>query len=50
LALKLGVTRKILDSVVDVVLEALSIHVAPLAIRIVVVPTGVTVMLRLYNP
>ncbi len=41
---------KILDSVVDVVSEALSMHVAPPAIRIVVVPAGVTVLLVLHNP
>jgi hypothetical protein len=44
------IRRKILDSVVNVVSEALSMHVAPPAIRIVVVPTGVTVMLGLCNP
>jgi hypothetical protein len=32
---------KILDSVVDVVSEALSMHMAPLAIQTVVVPAGV---------
>jgi hypothetical protein len=42
--------RKILDSTVDEVLEALSMHVAPPTIRIVVVPVGVTVLLRLCNP
>jgi hypothetical protein len=42
--------RKILDSAVDEVLEALSMHVAPPAIRIVVVPAGVTVLLGLRNP
>jgi hypothetical protein len=41
---------KILDSVVDKVLEALSTHVAPLAIQIVVVPAEVTVLLGLHNP
>jgi hypothetical protein len=41
---------KILDSAVDVVSEALSMHVMPLAIRIVVVPAGVTILLGLYNP
>jgi hypothetical protein len=35
---------------VDEVSEALSMHVMPLAIRIVVVPVGVTVMLGLHNP
>jgi hypothetical protein len=42
--------RKILDSAVDVVSEALSMHVVPPAIRIVVVPTGVTVLLGLRKP
>jgi hypothetical protein len=41
---------KILDSVVDVVSEALSMHVAPPTIRIVVVPAGVIAMLGLCNP
>jgi hypothetical protein len=41
---------KILDSAVDVVSEALSMLVVPPAIRIVVVPTGVTVLLGLHNP
>jgi hypothetical protein len=41
---------KILDSAVDVVSEALFMHVAPLTIRIVVVPTGVTVLLGFCNP
>jgi hypothetical protein len=41
---------KILDSAVDVVLEALSMHVVPPAIWIVVVPAGVTVQLGLCNP
>jgi hypothetical protein len=44
------ISRKILDSAVDVVSEALSMHVAPLAIQIVVVPIGVTVLLGLCNP
>jgi hypothetical protein len=44
------IRRKILDSTVDEVSEALSMHVAPLAIQIVVVPTGVTVLLGLCNP
>jgi hypothetical protein len=35
---------------VDEVSEALSMHVAPPAIRIVVVSAGVTVLLGLYNP
>jgi hypothetical protein len=42
--------RKILDSAVDEVSEALSMHVAPPAIRIAVVPAGVTVLLGLRNP
>jgi hypothetical protein len=44
------IVRKILDSVVDEVSEALSMHVAPPAIWIVVVPIGVTVLLMLHNP
>jgi hypothetical protein len=44
------IRRKILDSAVDVVSEALSMHVAPLATWIVMVPVGVTVMLGLCNP
>jgi hypothetical protein len=44
------IRRKILDSAVDEVLEALSMHVAPPAIWIVVVPAGVTVLLGLRNP
>jgi hypothetical protein len=35
---------------VDEVSEALSMHVAPPAIQIVVVPIGVTVLLGLRNP
>jgi hypothetical protein len=42
--------QKILDSTVDEVSEALSMHVALPAIRIVVVPTGVTSLLGLLNP
>jgi hypothetical protein len=42
--------RKILDCAVDEVSEAFSMHVTPPAIRIVVVPTGVTVLLGLQNP
>jgi hypothetical protein len=42
--------RKILDSAVDEALEALFMHVAPPAIWIVVVSTGVTVLLGLHNP
>jgi hypothetical protein len=41
---------KILDTAVDVVSEALSVHMAPLAIRTIVVPTGVTMLLGLHNP
>jgi hypothetical protein len=41
---------KILDNAVDEVVEALSMHVVPPAIRIVVVSTGVTVLLGLRNP
>jgi hypothetical protein len=44
------IRQKILDSAVNVVSEALSMHVAPPIIRIVVVPIGVTVMLGLCNP
>jgi hypothetical protein len=44
------IRRKILDSAVDEVSEALSVHVVPPAIRIIVVPAGVTVMLGLRNP
>jgi hypothetical protein len=40
---------KILDSTVDMVLVALSMHVAPPAIRIVLVPAGVTILLGLHN-
>jgi hypothetical protein len=40
---------KILDSAVDEVSEALSMHVAPPAVRIVVVPARVTVLLDLHN-
>jgi hypothetical protein len=44
------IMRKILDNVVNEVSEVLSVHVAPSAIWIVVVPTGVTVLLQLRNP
>jgi hypothetical protein len=44
------IRRKILDSTIDMVLEALSMHVAPPAIQTVVVPIGVTVLLWLCNP
>jgi hypothetical protein len=42
--------RKILDSVVDEVLEALSMNVAPPTIQIVVISAGVIVLLGLHNP
>jgi hypothetical protein len=42
--------QKILDSAVDEVFEALSLHMAPLSIWIVVAPVGVTVLLGLRNP
>jgi hypothetical protein len=41
---------KILDSVVNVVSEALSMHVVPPTIQIVVVPAGLIVLLGLCNP
>jgi hypothetical protein len=41
---------KILDNAVDEVTEALSMHLTPPAIRIVMVPRGVTVLLGLSNP
>jgi hypothetical protein len=44
------IRRKILDNAVDEVSEALSRHMAPPAIWIVVVPTGVAVLLWLHNP
>jgi hypothetical protein len=44
------IRRKILESGVDVVSGALSMHVVPLAIQIVVVPAGVTILLELHNP
>jgi hypothetical protein len=44
------IRRKNVDSAVNEVSEALSVHVVPPTIRIVVVPTGVTVMLGLRNP
>jgi hypothetical protein len=44
------IRRRILDSVVNEVSEALSMHVAPPPIRIVVVPTEVTFLLGLHNP
>jgi hypothetical protein len=42
--------RKVLDIAIDEVSGALSMHVEPLAIRSVVVPAGVTVLLGLHNP
>jgi hypothetical protein len=44
------IRRRILDCAVDVVSDALSMHVALPAIWIVVVPVGVTVLLGLCNP
>jgi hypothetical protein len=44
------IRQKILDSAIDVVSKALSMHVEPPAIRIVVVPAGVIVLLRHCNP
>jgi hypothetical protein len=44
------IRQKIIDSAVDVVSESLSVHVALLAKRTIVVPTGVTVLLELHNP
>jgi hypothetical protein len=41
---------KILDSAINVVSEALSMHVVLSTIWIIVVPAGVTVLLGLYNP
>jgi hypothetical protein len=44
------IKQKILDSAVNEMSDALSMHVAPPAIRIVVVPARVTVLLGLRNP
>jgi hypothetical protein len=44
------IRRKILDSAVYEVSEALSMHVVRPTIQIVVVPVGVTVLLGLHNP
>jgi hypothetical protein len=44
------IRRKILDSAVDEVSNALSMHVAPPAMPIVVVPARVIVLLGLHNP
>jgi hypothetical protein len=41
---------KVLDIAIDEVTGALSMHAVPLAIRIVVVPAGVTVLFGLHNP
>jgi hypothetical protein len=43
-------TGKVLDIAINKVLGAMSMHAAPLAIWIVVVPMGVTVLLGLRNP
>jgi hypothetical protein len=42
--------RKVLDIAIDEVSGALSMHVVPLAIQTIMVPTGVTVLLGLRNP
>jgi hypothetical protein len=42
--------RKVLDIAIDEVLGALSMHAVPPAIRTVVVPRGVIVMLGFHNP
>jgi hypothetical protein len=42
--------QKVLNIVIDEVSGALSMHAAPPAIRIVVVPARVTIMLGLHNP
>jgi hypothetical protein len=44
------IRRNILDSAIDEVSEALSMHVVPSAIWFVVVPAGVAVLLGLCNP
>jgi hypothetical protein len=44
------IRRKILDNAINEVSDALSMHVVPPAIRIVVVPARVTVLLGLHNP
>jgi hypothetical protein len=44
------IRRKILDSAVNMVSEALSMHVAPPTIWNIVIPAGVTVLLGLCNP
>jgi hypothetical protein len=42
--------RKVLDIAIDEVSGALSMHMVPLAIQTIMVPTGVTVLLGLRNP
>jgi hypothetical protein len=49
-AFSLGWQRKVLNIAIDEVSGALSMHAAPPAIQIIVVPTGVTIMLGLRNP
>jgi hypothetical protein len=44
------IRQRILDDAVDELSEALFMHVEPPALRIVVVPTGVTILLELHNP
>jgi hypothetical protein len=44
------IRRKILDIAINVVSEALSMHMTPTAIQTVVVPIGVTVLLGHCNP
>jgi hypothetical protein len=44
------IRRKILNSAIDVVSEALSMRMVPPAICTVVVSTGVTILLGLHNP
>jgi hypothetical protein len=42
--------QKVLDIAIDEVSGALSMHAVPLAIRTIVVPAGVIVLLGLHNP
>jgi hypothetical protein len=49
-AISLWWQGKILDIAIDEVSGAMSMHVVPRGIRIVVVPAGVTVLLGLHNP
>jgi hypothetical protein len=42
--------QKVLDIAIDEVLGALSMRAAPSAIRTIMVPAGVTVLLELHNP